>query len=269
MTSPSMMVGAPAAKGGLKALSPRQKAAQAIQQMNLTGGETPTIARVAETPAIKDLAYELLISPKNREWLNRKTWFTLPGTEIAVPSFVNRSTNFAVRHLNPNGIADPEDPGHLIMLASGLKDDLIGDAVALTAAQFLKFGDPRELFKLNERMESTIIKNVDGTNAHFFEIAGQRGRRYGNQLTPAQMTWLTNTDGHFKSMRDYLVRSGVKNPEFSDIALKDADYFPQLWNMLDDIRIRGGSPAWGGAGYLQVASSGGRTPVLIQIRPMP
>ena len=245
MTSPSMMFGAPAAKGGLKALSPRQKARQAIQQMNLTGGETPTIARVAEIPAIKDLAYELQISPKNREWLNRKTWFTLPGTEIAFPSFVNRSTNFAVRHLNPNGIADPEDPGHLIMLASGLKDDLIGDAVALTAAQFLKFGDPRELFKLNERMESTIIKNVDGTNAHFFEIAGQRGRRYGNQLTPAQMTWLTNTDGQFKAMRDYLVRSGVKNPEFSDIALKDADYFPQLWNMLDDIRIRGGKSSMG------------------------
>ena len=38
-------------------------------------------------------------------------------------------------------------------------------------------------------------------------------------------------------MREYLVETGAKNKEFIDIKLKDADYFPQLWNMLDDIRL--------------------------------
>ena len=246
LTSPSSIatwgIGIPA---GAKALSPRKQALQSIREGLVDRGEIATIGQIAKTPAIKDLAYELLISPKNQEWLSRTTWVTLPGTNLQVPSVVNRSAHFAMKHLNPNGIADPEDPAHLIMLASGLKDDLIGDAVALTAAQFLKHGDPIALFQLNERMESTLIKNLDGSDAHFFEIAGQRGRRYGDQLTPAQMKWLENTDNQFKAMREYLVESGVKNPEFADIALKDADYFPQLWSMLDDIRLRGAKSSMG------------------------
>ena len=239
--------GSPFRRGGQAALSITARAP----------GTEPVAVRL---PSIVDQARATTMRPEHQAWLESTT-LDLPvgfGKSLKVPALLNQAAHWATRHVNPNGLADADDPIHLINMSVATRDTTIGDAVKGMNSWVLREGDPRKLFSLDENMRSRTILNADGQGAHFFEVAEQRGRKY--KLNPSQDKWLTNFDKTVKAMRDMLVEEGVKDAEFADIMPKgDIDYFPRIWNMFDDIRLNGtpggGKPLAGKKGFYENSRS--------------
>ena len=242
--------------------APLRRGATSLRNVARTAEAVPTAPRL---PNIVDQARAVTMRPEHQAWMEAKTLFTVPGTSLKVPALVNRAVHFATRHVNPYGLADADDPVHLINMSVAMRDTTISDAVKGMNSWVLREGDPVKLFNLDDNMHSRVVTFKDGSpvpartpggpeGAHFFEIAEHRGRiqASGRQfnLTPAQEKWLTNFDNSVKVMREMLVEEGVKDAEFIDIMPKgDIDYFPRVWTMFNDIRMNatrgGGKPLLG------------------------
>ena len=127
-------------------------------------GTGPVAVRL---PEIVDQARATTMRPEHQAWMVAGSGFTNP---------IGKAAHFAARHLNPNGLADADDPIHLIEMSVATRDTTIGDAVKGMNSWVLREGDPIKLFSLDENMRSKTIQNADGEGAHFFEIAAHRGR---------------------------------------------------------------------------------------------
>ena len=222
--------------------TPFRSGGTSLRNVARTTEAVPTAPRL---PNIVDQARAVTMRPEHQAWMEAKTVFTipiqpwgLPETSLKVPALVNRAVHFAVRHVNKFGLADVDNPVHLIEMSVAMRDNDISDAVKGMNSWVLRQGDPKKLFDLDNTMRSRTIKNADGQGAHFFEIAEQRSRKY--KLTPGQDKWLKNFDASVKAVREMLVEEGVKDAEFIDIVPKgDIDYFPRIWTMFNDIRLNG------------------------------
>ena len=217
--------------------SPFRRGATSLRNIARTADATPVAPRL---PNIVDKARAVTMRPEHQAWMESTT-LDLPlgfGKTLQVPALFNRAVHFAARHVNKFGLADADDPVHLIEMSVAMRDNDISDAVKGMNSWVLRQGDPVKLFNLDDNMRSTLIRNADGEGAHFFEIAEQRGRKYS--LTASQDSWLKNFDNSVKVMREMLVEEGVKDAEFIDIVPKgDIDYFPRIWTMFNDIRLNG------------------------------
>ena len=166
-----------------------------------------------------------------------------------------------IKLFNPNAIRDLSRPVEQFIVVNEVGREIARENASLMTMRVLSFGDPKKVFNLGDDLATTTIekryhpiygkmREEPGTRGIFFNEIAQHPERY--RLNTEQKQWLDNFRNQVEKMNVYLKQEGVLPDVIFTYDDKgkllrydghkvSGDYFPNIWNMLDEIQLSQGS----------------------------
>ena len=111
--------------------APLRRGATSLRNVARATEAVPIAPRL---PNIVDQARAVTMRPEHQAWMESGSLLTNP---------IGKAVHFATRHVNPYGLADADDPVHLINMSVAMRDTTISDAVKGMNSWVLRQGDPK------------------------------------------------------------------------------------------------------------------------------